>query len=172
MKTKHNLSIIRPELHIEDVKLRRNSDSRRKSKTFKKALQTFHTLETMAVNIYKFQITKAPTELNRQLIAALCNEMTHLQDFQVKLYEYGFKPKKLRWIYWIVGFALGFVSRLKGTKAILKTGIWVEKKAVLHYKELLKTIEWDEETKRIIEKNQADEHGHISRWNKLLEDEN
>jgi len=125
MKTKHNISIIRPELHIENVKLRRNSDSRRKSKTFKKALQTFHTLETMAVNIYKFQITKAPTELNRQLIAALCNEMTHLQDFQVKLYEYGFKPKKLRWIYWIVGFALGFVSRLKGTKAILKTGIWV-----------------------------------------------
>ncbi len=126
----------------------------------------------MAVNIYKFQITKAPTELNRQLIAAMCNEMTHLQDFQIKLYEYGFKPNKFRWIYWIVGFALGFISRLKGSEAILKTGIWAERKAVLHYKELLETIEWDEETKRIIEKDQADENGHINRWKKLLGNEN
>ncbi len=169
---KYNISIIRPELRTENIKIRRDSNSRRAFEAFKKALQTFHNLETMAINIYKFQITKAPTELNRQLIAAMCNEMTHLQDFQIKLYEYGFKPNKFRWIYWIVGFALGFISRLKGSEAILKTGIWAERKAVLHYKELLETIEWDEETKRIIEKDQADENGHINRWKKLLGNEN
>ncbi|NIM58348.1 MAG: hypothetical protein GTO16_05310 [Candidatus Aminicenantes bacterium] len=137
-------------------------------KRIKKGLQTLHTLETMAVNIYKFQITKKESELNLQLIAAMANEMTHLQDFQIKLFEYGFKPSTLRWLYWIVGFKFGFFSRLLGTKAILRTGVWVEKKAVRHYDELLRKIEWDADTRKIIEKDQADEYGHIKRWESFL----
>jgi demethoxyubiquinone hydroxylase (CLK1/Coq7/Cat5 family) len=95
--------------------------------------------------------------------------MTHLQDFQVKLYEYGWKPSKFRWAYWIVGWTFGTFSRLLGVNMILKTGIWVETKAVDHYAELLETVEWDAETRRVVEKDQADEGGHISRWRALLE---
>ena len=138
-------------------------------KDIKKGLLTLHTLELMAVNIYKFQITKKPSEMNRQLIAAMCNEMTHFQDFQVKLLEYGFRPSILRWAYWIVGFVFGFGSRLLGARAILKTGIWVETKAVRHYDELLNSVDWDEDSRKIIEKDQADEYGHINRWRELLE---
>ncbi|NIO48876.1 MAG: hypothetical protein GTN73_05485 [Candidatus Aminicenantes bacterium] len=122
----------------------------------------------MAVNIYKLQITRRENDLNLQLIGAMGNEMTHLQDFQIKLFEYGFKPSMLRWLYWIVGFKFGFFSRLLGTKAKLKTGIWVEKKAVHHYDELLRKIEWDEDTRKIIKKDQADEYGHIKRWEAFL----
>ncbi|MBU2559763.1 demethoxyubiquinone hydroxylase family protein [archaeon] len=125
----------------------------------------------MAVNIYKFQITKKESELNRHLIAAMANEMTHVQDFQVKLFEYGWKPSMLRWGYWVVGFVFGFFSRLFGKKAILKTGIWVETKAVHHYGELIRKVDWDEDTRRIIEKDQADEHGHVNRWRGLLQSE-
>ena len=32
----------------------------------------------------------------------------------------------------------------------------------------LESIEWDEETRRIVEKNKADEVGHINRWKSLL----
>lgn len=156
-------------MQSEDVRIRGQGMPSSRLRDIKKGLLTLHTLELMAVNIYKFQITKKNSEHNRQLIAAMCNEMTHLQDFQVKLYEFGFKPNVLRWAYWIVGFAFGFFSRLMGKKAILKTGIWVETKAVHHYDEFLDTIDWDEETRRIIEKNQADEKGHINRWNELLE---
>ena len=46
----------------------------------------------MASTIYRFQITREDSELNRQLVAAMCNEMTHYQDFQVKLYEFGLRP--------------------------------------------------------------------------------
>ena len=130
-----------------------------------------HTLELMAQTIYRFQITGENCDLNRQLIAAMCNEMTHYQDFQVKLYEYGFKPSIIRWTYWCVGFSFGFFSRLLGRKAILKTGIWVETKAVHHYAELLKTIDWDEDTRKVIEKDQADEDGHINKWKKLLKEQ-
>ncbi len=165
---KYDSSIIRPQMRAEDIHLRREAIAPEKLKEIKKALRTFHTLETMAANIYKFQITQIPSELNRQLIAAMANEMTHLQDFQVKLYEFGFRPSIFRLAYWMVGFVFGFGSRLLGEQAILKTGIWIETKAVKHYAELLVKVEWDDQTRKVIEKDQADEDGHINRWRNLL----
>ena len=141
----------------------------KKLKAIRKGLHVLHTLELMATTIYTFQITsKNHDEFNRQLIAAMCNEMTHYQDFQIKLYEYGFRPRLTRGAFWFVGFCFGFGSRLLGRRAILKTAIWVEKKAVHHYAELLDTIDWDQDTRKVIEKNQADETGHINRWQKLI----
>jgi len=167
-KTSYDTTIIRPQMRIEDVKMRGRDVQPGTLKDIKKGLLTLHTLELMASTIYKFQITGADGELNRQLIAAMCNEMTHYQDFQVKLFEYGWRPSLWRWTYWIVGFVFGFGSRLLGSRAILKTGIWVEAKAVEHYAELLETIAWDEQTRRIVEKDQADEKGHIQRWRSML----
>jgi ubiquinone biosynthesis monooxygenase Coq7 len=169
-QTKYDISIIRPELRSEHFKMRGEGYAPERLRAIKKGLRTLHTLELMAQTIYKFQLTKEKTDINRQLVAAMCNEMGHYQDFQVKLYEYGFRPSILRAAYWIVGFAFGFGSRLLGPKAVFKTGIWVESKAVHHYAELLETIEWDDETRKVIEKDQADEDGHISRWKALLEE--
>jgi len=165
----YDISIIRPQIQANDVQLRGEGVSLARQNSIKKALRTLHTLELTATNIYKYQITSEKSELNRHLIMAMCNEMTHYQDFQVKLYEYGSRPNCLRWAYYIVGAVLGCWSRIRGEKAILETGIWVETKAVNHYGQLLKEVEWDDETRRIVEKNQADEDGHIARWRKLLE---
>ena len=166
-KKDFNISVIRPEIWLTDLKLTGQGMPSDRLKSIKEGLQTLHTLETMAANTYKFQITKKVSELNLQLIAAMGNEMTHLQDFQIKLFEYGFRPSVLRWLYWMVGFKFGFFSRLLGTRAILRTGIWVEKKAVRHY-DVLRKIDWDEDTRKIIEKDQADEYGHIKRWESFL----
>ena len=113
-RPKYNVEIIRPQMTAHDVHLRSKPGDPAKLKTLKKALQAFHTLETMAANIYKFQLTKVPSELNRQLIAAMCNEMTHLQDFQVKLCEYGFRPAVFCPAYSLLGFIFGFTSRQIG----------------------------------------------------------
>lgn len=161
-------SIIRPQVKLGDISIRGQNMPPETLREIKKGLVTFHTLELMAVNIYKFQLTGKKSELNVQLIAAICNEMTHYQDFQIKLYEYGWKPSKLRGAYWVVGFFFGYVSRMFGTSAMLKTGIWVESKAIDHYDKLLNEINWDDDTRKIIEKNQADEHGHKERWKKML----
>lgn len=168
-KTKYDISVIRPQMRSEDFKMRGEGFSPQRLAAIRKGLRTLHTLELMAQTIYKFQISKERSEINRQLVAAMCNEMCHYQDFQVKLYEYGFRPSILRAAFWMVGFAFGFGSRLLGPKAMFKTGIWVESKAVHHYAELLETIEWDDETRQVIEKDQADEDGHISHWKALLE---
>jgi demethoxyubiquinone hydroxylase (CLK1/Coq7/Cat5 family) len=167
-KTKYDISVIRPELRAGDFKLRGEGYPPERLAAIKKALRTLHTLELMAQTIYKFQLTKQRSEINRQLVAAMCNEMGHYQDFQVKLYEHGFTPSILRPAYWMVGFVFGFGSRILGKKAMLKTGIWVESKAVHHYAQLLEGVDWDDETRKVIEKDQADEDGHISRWKALL----
>ena len=164
----YDISIIRPQVHGGDVRMRGRKMDPSRLKSIKKGLRTLHTLELMATTIYRFQIADRPSEHNRQLIGAMCNEMTHYQDFQVKLYEYGFRPGIFRWAYWIVGFIFGFFSRLIGKKAILRMGIWVETKAVGHYGKLLDMIDWDEDTRDVIKKNWADEKGHINKWEELL----
>lgn len=165
----YDISIVRPQMRQEDFKTRGRDMESERLKSIHKGLLTLHTLELMAQTIYRFQITSENCELNRQLVAAMCNEMGHYQDFQIKLYEYGLKPSLFRWAYWVVGFVFGFGSRILGKKTILKTGIWVETKAVHHYAQLLETIDWDEDTRKVIEKDQADEDGHINRWKHTLE---
>jgi len=164
----YDVSVIRPEVRAQDVRLRGEGFAAGRLAAIRKALRTLHTLELMAQTIYKFQLTRRRDEVNRQLVAAMCNEMGHYQDFQVKLYEYGFGPSRLRWAFWLVGFVFGFGSRALGRKAIFRTGVWVEAKAVRHYAELLEAIDWDDDTRKVIEKNQADEAGHIRRWQELL----
>lgn len=167
-ETKYDVSILRPEIRHDEITLRGRELKPAARAAVKKALRTLHSLEIMAVNTYRFQISKSSEPLNRELIAAMCNEMTHVQDFAVKLYEYGLKPSPLRWAWWLVGFTFGFGSRLLGRKAVLKTGIFVESKAVTHYAELLRAADWDEATRETIAKDQADENGHIQTWRRCL----
>jgi len=165
----YDVSVIRPEMRAEQVKARGGAFTAQRRAAVRKGLLALHTLEIMATKIYQCQMTSKPSALNTQLAAAMCNEMTHMQDFQTKIYEHGFKPSKLRWAYWMVGYVFGLGSRMLGTRQVLKTGVWVETKAVRHYSQLLADIEWDDETRAFIEKDQADEHGHIARWKHLLE---
>lgn len=165
----YDIEVIRPEIRHEQIRLRGRDLPSDQRKAIRKALQTLHTLEIMAVNIYKCQLTARPSELNLALIAAMCNEMTHAQDFQTKLFEYGFKPSKLRWTYWFAGYVFGLGSRVAGKRMMLKTGVWTEKKAVHHYGELLASAAWDDETRTSIEKDMADEYGHVERWQHFLE---
>lgn len=71
--------------------------------------------------------------------------------------------------YGMVGVVLGIFSRIRGRKAVLGAGVWVETRAVNHCGQLLKDVDWDDETRRVVEKNQADEGGHIGRWRKMPE---
>lgn len=161
-------AVIRPQIRHEEIGFRGRQMSASRRKEIRRALRTLHSLEIMAVTIYRLQIGTAQTELNRQLIAAMCNEMTHMQDFQMRLYEYGMKPSVFRLFWLAVGIFFGLGSRLGGPKAILRMGIWVESKAVHHYSQLLEAADWDEPTRAVIAKDQADEKGHIQTWRRLL----
>lgn len=159
---------LRPEWKPSEIAFRARDVSPVDRQRMRKALQTLHSLELMAVNIYRAQITAKETELNRHLIAAMCNEMTHVQDFQTRLFEHGFRPSLFRWIWWTVGLVFGTVSRLRGPRAILKMGIWVESKAVTHYAELLTAAPWDDPTRATLARDAEDEQHHINTWKQLL----
>lgn len=160
--------VIRRELRLREIHERGEGYPAGRLKAIKKALQKLHALETMAVNIYKYEITSERKPLNTYLVAAMANEMTHLQDFQIKLYEYGLRPRKTRFAFWLVGYFLGTGSRLLGPRRIFKTNIWAEKKAVLDYQHFLLDVEWDEETRPVVAKDGADEESHVERWTQLL----
>jgi demethoxyubiquinone hydroxylase (CLK1/Coq7/Cat5 family) len=165
----YDTGVIRPEMRVEQVRARGSEFDGARRARVRRGLRTLHTVEIMATNIYKCQIGNKQSALNTQLTAAMCNEMTHMQDFQTKLYEHGFKPSRLRWTYWVVGYAFGLGSRMLGTRQVLKTAIWTEEKAVHHYGRLLAEVEWDDDTRVFIEKDRADEVGHVARWRRLLD---
>ncbi|MEJ5258622.1 MAG: demethoxyubiquinone hydroxylase family protein [Anaerohalosphaeraceae bacterium] len=164
------MEVLRPLLRREDVAFRGEELSPEGRKKLARALRTLHSLELMATTIYRLQIGPERTELNRELIAAMCNELTHWQDFQTQLYEYGFRPSPLRLFWQAVGVVFGLGSRLAGAKWILKTGIWVESKAVEHYSRLLEAAPWEDASRRMLLKNQEDEQGHIQTWRRLLKE--
>ncbi|NLX07635.1 MAG: ferritin-like domain-containing protein [Phycisphaerae bacterium] len=164
----HDVSVIRPEVRIEQFKIRGHAMSRRKRRAIRRGLRRLCNLETLAVGVYRYQIHRRMCEHNRELIAAMCNEMTHLQDYMVKLFEYSGRPSWIRGLYGWAGAMVGFGSRLMGRTRSLRAGIWVEKGTIEDYRALLKSVEWDDETRAVIEKNLADEHGHIGRWKELL----
>ncbi len=165
----YDTSIVRPEMRLADVKWRGEGLAGRQKTAIRKRLRTLHTLEIMATTIYRCQIGSRHCAMDTVLTAAMCNEMTHMQDFQTKLFEYGLTPSKVRWQYWLVGYVFGLGSRALGRKRVLRTGIWVEEKAVEHYGRLLGEVEWDDDTRAVIEKDLADEKGHIAHWKHFLE---
>jgi len=160
--------VIRPLLRMEDFQIRGHHLARHRVRAIQKALRRLHTLETMAVGVYRLQIRAAMSQHNRQLIAAMCNAMSHLQDYLVLLYEYGARPAKRRIGWGIFGSLLGYGSRLLGSSAVLRTGIWIEKRAIYRYEQLLAGVDWESDTRAMLEKNIADQYAHLHRWKDLL----
>lgn len=153
----------------KDITIRGNGLSADEKKKIRKALLDLHNLEIMAVNVYRCQINKKNQELNIALIGAMRNEIGHVQDYLVKLYEYQLKPAWYRWAFWLLGWAIGTFSRIRGKKAIIKAGIWTESKAVAHYNKLLKMAPWDEATYSVIDKDRNDEIMHLNYWKTSIE---
>jgi len=160
--------VLRNSKTLQDIQFKGRDLSGPERHKIQKALRTFHNLEIMAVNIYRAQISGKEDELNRHLIAAMCNEITHMQDFATAMAEYGMRPHPFRWIFWIAGMKIGLFSKWIGRKTVLKTGIWVENKAVHHYAKLLETVVWDDTTRQMIKTNQKDERIHINQWKGFL----
>jgi demethoxyubiquinone hydroxylase (CLK1/Coq7/Cat5 family) len=161
--------LIRNEMKTGELRMRAPGEEPKKLAEIQKELRRLHAFEVMAVNIYRMQIKKNTSDLACKLIKGMGNEMTHVQDFQIKLYEYNSKPSPLRWVAGLAGIIIGLASSLGGEKAIVKSGIWLEERAVEHYEKVIKNVPWDKDTLAVIEKNLSDECHHINTWRNYLE---
>ncbi len=138
------------------------------------ALRKMHNLERFATEIYRTQITAFPEkEISDRLKIARDNEQEHTDNLKAQIEALGGKPSWQGFFFQMAGNILGCFTRMMGKMFILKTDIWVENKAVKDYGAFLQKLNFDEESKALVQKNLEDEKVHIKRWEdsvKLLKD--
>ena len=135
-----------------------------------RALRKMHNLERFAVEIYGRQIRAfREKEIADRLKAAMDNEQEHVDDLRGRIEELGGTTSSLGFFFRMAGKVLGFATTLLGKAFILKADIRLEKRAVKGYGGLLEKVNFDEESRTLIEKNIEDERAHIERWQGSLE---
>jgi bacterioferritin (cytochrome b1) len=97
------------------------------------------------------------------------NEQEHVDDLRKRIGELDGTTSSLGFSFQMAGKVLAFTSTLLGKKFVLKADIRLEKRAVKDYSAFLEKVNFDEESKALIEKNIEDERLHIERWQDSLE---
>ena len=135
-----------------------------------RALRKMYNLERLAVEIYAGQIRAfSEKEIIDRLKAAMENEQEHVDDLRKRIGELDGTTSSLGFFFQMAGKVLAFTSTLLGKKFVLKADIRFEKRAVKDYGAFLEKVNFDEESKALIEKNIEDERLHIERWQDSLE---
>jgi demethoxyubiquinone hydroxylase (CLK1/Coq7/Cat5 family) len=127
-------------------------------------------LEVMAVCIYRAQRWRlGRSEITAQaLTKAIAIEERHERDLASRRQELGGSPSMLSPFYALAGWVIGFAPSILGQRAALKTGIWVEERAVKDYQQLLDRVPFDDESRALVQRNQEDEREHIRMWEESL----
>jgi hypothetical protein len=76
-KKDFDISVIRPEIRLTDLKQRGQGMPSDRLKSIKEGLQTLHTLETMAANIYKFQMVILDGGFQIRILFATAGHKSH-----------------------------------------------------------------------------------------------
>jgi bacterioferritin len=138
------------------------------------ALRKMHNLERFATEIYRVQIAAFPEkEISERLIIARDNEQEHTDNLRARIEALGGKSSWQGFFFQMAGKILGCFTRIMGKMFILKTDIWVETKAVKDYGAFLEKLNFDDESKALVQRNLEDEKVHVKRWEdsiKLLKD--
>jgi bacterioferritin len=138
------------------------------------SLKFMYNMERFATQIYRTQRGAfTEKEIIERLGAAADNEQQHVDILQERILELQGTPSYFGFIFQTAGKILGTVARVPGKLFILKTDIWIEKRAIKDYRSYLNRINFDEESVALIERIIADEQRHVDIWQnsiKILED--
>ncbi len=166
----YDITIIRPEMKMEAVRPRGRDLDKAKRKALKKGLRALHSLEIMATKIYKCQITSEPSRAQHR---------PHSGHVQRDDAHAGLSDQALR----VRVQADKLAGALLDGRVRVRTGLahaweasacsrpaygWRPRPSITT------GSCWTEpngttETRVFIEKDRADEYGHIARWKELLE---
>ena len=136
-----------------------------------RALNAVVKVEAMAVQIYRAQMWKfrGRQEIARRLIDATATERRHFDDLTSRVRDLGGTPSRLSPLFAVAGWIIGFLPTLAGKVPTLKLDIWVEERAVRDYQDFLNRVDFDDESRALMEKNMADEEEHIRAWKESIE---
>ena len=122
-------------------------------------------MERFATEIYHVQIRAfRENEIEEKLIAATENERQHAIWLETRVMELKGKPSRLGFLFQIAGWLLGFKASILGRIFVLKTDIWIEKRAIRDYGAYLRNVKFDEETVGLIQRIIGDEERHVETW--------
>ena len=134
------------------------------------ALRKMHNFERLATEVYGAQIRAFPEkEIADRLKAAMDNEQEHVDGLRARIEELGGTISRMGFFFQMAGKLLGFTTTLLGRMRLLKTDVWIEQRAVKDYGDFLQKVDFDENSRGLIEKNIEDERVHIMRWEESIE---
>ena len=132
-------------------------------------LKKLFNLEVMAVQIYRTQIgTMTDPREKSMMVAAMENEEHHRETFRSLLRVREVAPSPLNRFFWLVGQILGRTTSLFGRKALLRSDIAFEDKAIREYTEFLRAENFTEDEMAFIGEFLEDEKRHSANWRRLL----
>ncbi|MFQ5996303.1 MAG: ferritin-like domain-containing protein [Dehalococcoidales bacterium] len=133
------------------------------------SLRLMQRMERFATQVYRNQ-TRAFGEhdIADKLQRASDNEKEHADTLSKRLHELKGAPSKTGILFDIAGAILGFKTTLISKVFLLKTDIWIEKRAVRDYSDFLQKVDFDEETKALLSRIIEDEKKHIETWNSSI----
>jgi bacterioferritin len=135
------------------------------------ALNAVVKVEAMAVQIYRAQMWRfrGRQEIAQKLIHATANEQQHFDDLVSRVRDLGSTPSRLSPLFAVAGWIIGFLPTLAGKVPALKLDILVEERAVRDYQGFLSSVNFDDESRELMERNMADEKEHIRAWKESIE---
>lgn len=135
------------------------------------SLNTMYNIERAATTIYKAQAGafRSNAAVYETLKAATANEQQHADRLKLRVSELKGRLSFLGWLFALGGMMIGFVIRIIGKKRMMKTNIWVEKKAIKDYGAFLERVNFDEKSAALIKKNIGDEQRHVNSWSGILD---
>jgi demethoxyubiquinone hydroxylase (CLK1/Coq7/Cat5 family) len=134
------------------------------------SLNTMYNIERAATAIYKAQAGAfhSNAAVYETFKAATANEQEHADGLKAMVADLKGKGSFIGWFFALGGMMIGFVTRIMGKKRVMKTNIWVEKKAVKDYGAFLEKVNFDEKSAALIKKNIGDEQRHVDNWTRIL----
>ena len=129
------------------------------------SLRLMQRMERFATQVYRNQ-TRAFGEhdIADKLKRASDNEKEHADTLRKRLYDLKGAPSKTGILFDIAGAILGVKTTLISKAFLLKTDIWIEKRAVRDYTNFLENVDFDDETRVLLRRIIEDENKHIDTW--------
>jgi bacterioferritin len=136
-----------------------------------RALNAVVKVEAMAIQIYRAQMWRfrGRQEIAQKLVDATDNERKHFADLTSRVRDLGGTPSRLSPLFAVAGWIMGFLPAVVGKVPALKVDILVEERAVKDYQGFLNRVDFDDESREIMERNMADEKEHIRAWKESIE---
>ncbi len=129
------------------------------------SMKFMYNMERFATQIYKTQRGAfKQEEIIKRLVAAAENEQQHVDVLRDRILELNGTKSRLGFLFQTAGRILGLIVRIFGKVFILKTDIWIERRAVKDYGGYLDKVEFDKDTVTLLERVILDEQRHIETW--------